>query len=194
MISETPNQAEGICFSKSAAFLCVCVREGGGWGRCVCTRTCTCTCRYTFKGWDHRRRWPLSWWPFCFLWTFIVVHVYMYMYVHPCGGGVAYSTEIRLPCQFILRCSLYANIIIPVSIPAFTIVYMCMCANDSVHVHVYWLSCLGIYVLVMWSYLSSALTPEQREYQELARKFSREVILPQAAKYDQSGEVHVHAL
>ena len=37
--------------------------------------------------------------------------------------------------------------------------------------------------------LLSDLSTEQKEYQELARKFSREVILPQAAKYDQSGEV-----
>ena len=36
-----------------------------------------------------------------------------------------------------------------------------------------------------------SLTPEQKEYQDLARKFSREVILPQAPKYDQSGEVTV---
>lgn len=36
---------------------------------------------------------------------------------------------------------------------------------------------------------NTELTPEQKEYQELARKFSREVIKPVAAKYDQSGEV-----
>ena len=35
------------------------------------------------------------------------------------------------------------------------------------------------------------LTPEQLEYQQLARKFGREVIKPAAAKYDKSGEVGV---
>jgi len=34
------------------------------------------------------------------------------------------------------------------------------------------------------------LTTDQLEYQQLARKFGREVIKPAATKYDQSGEVH----
>ena len=33
------------------------------------------------------------------------------------------------------------------------------------------------------------LTPEQKEYQETARKFAREEIIPVAAEYDKSGEV-----
>ncbi len=37
--------------------------------------------------------------------------------------------------------------------------------------------------------LPSDLTPEQKEYQETARKFAREVIIPNASHYDQTGEV-----
>lgn len=48
-----------------------------------------------------------------------------------------------------------------------------------------------MYSLCVCYLLIPALTPEQKEYQELARKFSHEVILPQAAKYDQSGEVRI---
>lgn len=33
------------------------------------------------------------------------------------------------------------------------------------------------------------LSPEQREYQETARKFAREEILPRAAEFDRTGEV-----
>jgi acyl-CoA dehydrogenase len=33
------------------------------------------------------------------------------------------------------------------------------------------------------------LTADQKEYQQLARKFSREVVKPVAAQYDKSGEV-----
>ena len=43
-------------------------------------------------------------------------------------------------------------------------------------------------IILILNFLS-ALSQEQKEYQELSRKFTREVILPQAAKYDQSGEV-----
>lgn len=37
----------------------------------------------------------------------------------------------------------------------------------------------------------SELTTEQFEYQQLARKFGREVIKPAAAEYDRTGEVGV---
>jgi len=33
------------------------------------------------------------------------------------------------------------------------------------------------------------LTPEQKEYQETARKFAKDVIIPVAAEYDRTGEV-----
>ena len=36
------------------------------------------------------------------------------------------------------------------------------------------------------------LSPEQLEFRETARKFSREEIVPKAAEYDKSGEVCVH--
>ena len=35
------------------------------------------------------------------------------------------------------------------------------------------------------------LSPEQKEYQETARKFAREEIVPKAAEYDKTGEVCV---
>ena len=38
------------------------------------------------------------------------------------------------------------------------------------------------------------LTPEQKEYQETARKFAREEIIPVAAEYDKSGEVCVSTI
>jgi len=41
----------------------------------------------------------------------------------------------------------------------------------------------------VWFPFFAELTAEQLEYQQLARKFGREVIKPAAAKYDQSGEV-----
>lgn len=33
------------------------------------------------------------------------------------------------------------------------------------------------------------LSPEQKEYQQLARKFAQEEIIPKAAHYDKTGEV-----
>ena len=35
------------------------------------------------------------------------------------------------------------------------------------------------------------LTDEQKEYQQVARKFGREVVKPVAAEYDKSGEVSI---
>ena len=40
-------------------------------------------------------------------------------------------------------------------------------------------------------YFLSDLNDEQREFQQLARKFAREEILPKAAYYDQNNEVSV---
>lgn len=40
--------------------------------------------------------------------------------------------------------------------------------------------------LVLWP---TALTEQQKEFQQLARKFAREEILPAAPSYDKSGEV-----
>lgn len=37
----------------------------------------------------------------------------------------------------------------------------------------------------------TGLTDQQKEFQQLARKFAREEILPAAAAYDRSGEVSV---
>jgi acyl-CoA dehydrogenase len=34
------------------------------------------------------------------------------------------------------------------------------------------------------------LSPEQKEYQELARKFAQEEIIPKAAYHDRTGEVN----
>ena len=54
-----------------------------------------------------------------------------------------------------------------------------------------YLLCSHILLITVTTFipLPLELTPEQKEYQQLARKFSREVILPQAAHYDQTGEV-----
>jgi uncharacterized membrane protein affecting hemolysin expression len=38
-------------------------------------------------------------------------------------------------------------------------------------------------------FLIKELTPEQKEMQQLARKFTREEIIPNAAHYDKTGEV-----
>ena len=38
-------------------------------------------------------------------------------------------------------------------------------------------------------YACTDLTDEQKEYQQLARKFGREVVKPAAAEYDRTGEV-----
>ena len=40
----------------------------------------------------------------------------------------------------------------------------------------------------MWP-STAELSPEQKEYQETARKFAREEIIPRAAEYDRTGEV-----
>lgn len=40
--------------------------------------------------------------------------------------------------------------------------------------------------LLLWP---TALTEQQKEFQQLARKFAREEILPAASAYDRSGEV-----
>lgn len=37
--------------------------------------------------------------------------------------------------------------------------------------------------------MSTELTEQQKEFQELARRFAREEIVPVAAAYDKSGEV-----
>ena len=36
---------------------------------------------------------------------------------------------------------------------------------------------------------TAELSPEQKEYQETARKFAREEVVPRAAEYDRTGEV-----
>ena len=38
-------------------------------------------------------------------------------------------------------------------------------------------------------HLFTELSPEQLEFQETARKFAREEVIPKAAEYDKSGEV-----
>jgi len=40
--------------------------------------------------------------------------------------------------------------------------------------------------------LYAELTDEQKEYQQLARKFAREVIVPVAAEHDKTGEVTIY--
>ena len=42
---------------------------------------------------------------------------------------------------------------------------------------------------VLLNFYLTELTPEQKEYQETARKFAREEIIPVAAEYDKSGDV-----
>ena len=46
----------------------------------------------------------------------------------------------------------------------------------------------GLALLLLFQ-VNSELTPEQKEYQETARKFAREEIIPVAAEYDKSGDV-----
>ena len=41
-------------------------------------------------------------------------------------------------------------------------------------------------------FLLSALSEDQKNYQELARKFAKEEILPKAAEYDRTGEVYIY--
>lgn len=50
-------------------------------------------------------------------------------------------------------------------------------------------SCYLLTVIRFGILLSAELTDEQKEYQQVARKFAREVIKPVAADYDKSGEV-----
>lgn len=45
--------------------------------------------------------------------------------------------------------------------------------------------CLEIYIC---DFCREELTPEQREVQELARKFAREDVIPVAAHHDRTGE------
>ena len=39
--------------------------------------------------------------------------------------------------------------------------------------------------------MSTELTDQQKEFQELSRKFAREEIVPVAAEYDRTGEVGI---
>lgn len=52
------------------------------------------------------------------------------------------------------------------------------------------LKCLPkLLVVSLLTVLPTELTDQQKEFQQLARKFAREEIVPAAAAYDRSGEV-----
>jgi preprotein translocase subunit YajC len=46
-----------------------------------------------------------------------------------------------------------------------------------------------IFLLLFFFFIIKELTAEQKEIQQLARKFTKEEIIPNAAHYDKTGEV-----
>ena len=50
-------------------------------------------------------------------------------------------------------------------------------------------TCVEFHNKLSFKNVSTELSPEQKEFQETARKFAREEIVPKAAEYDRTGEV-----